>query len=298
MNHLDAFDVRDDDRIVALLGLRRATKEGEVLESKLPQLIPELDARLVPDLIFDLAVRRLAKRDRGSLAGVLCSVTQTGDAELARLQALAERPSARVRFTMDRYLYWLYAQIEDHGASPTPDEYYATGPTMFGVPVSLHEIDRAAGRLSEDGFIDGPGAAQRSGPLRPRLTARGRRVVEQRGSASADEASITQHVYNTAVLGNANVANNSSGTTQTISVNDEWLDLARQLIDAARTSSQDAAVQAAAIDLEREVDGEQRPLALRAALEALRDVTLNAVGGGLGTVLATHATALLTVLGG
>lgn len=216
--------------------------------------------------------------------------------------ARSDKPS-RLRQLQDDYLRWLYNEIEVEGRSPTPDEYLATSPSFLGAEYSAAELEKAGERLSQAALISGPGAWQYSAPLRPRLSAKGRHVVES-GRSVHDVIAATpaiQNTYSTTVHGNANVANASTGVTQNLVVED-WGSRVTATLDAV-TQSFAALPQEIGIALEPLIEearagvAQNEPRRARRALQAVGGFLGDSASGALGSVLGAQVLALLPLLG-
>jgi hypothetical protein len=116
-------------------------------------------------------------------------------------------PASRIRELQDTYLRWLYVQTEQRGLNPTVSEFMATSPGFHGVPYTDQELLKAGVRLKEGGFIEGEGRFSYPAPAQPRLTARGRSVIDKNRSVHDESDQPALQYFNTTVHGNANVAN-------------------------------------------------------------------------------------------
>lgn len=239
-----------------------------------------------------------------SLAGLNdVSLTPRGKEVATQFAAARSDKPSRLRQLQDDYLRWLYNETEVEGRGPTPDDYLATSPAVLGVEYSAAELEKAGERLSQAALISGPGAWQYSAPLRPRLSAKGRHVVES-GRSVHDVVAATpaiQNTYSTTVHGNANVANASSGVTQNLVVED-WGSRVTATLEAV-TQSFAALPQEIGVALEpliaeaRAGVAQNEPGRARRALQAVGGFLGDSASGALGSVLGAQVLALLPLLG-
>ena len=211
---------------------------------------------------------------------------------------------SRLRQLQDDYLRWLYDETETHGRGPTPADYLSTAPAFLGLLYTPAELEKASERLAQAAFIGGPSAWQYAGPIRPKLSAKGRLVVESGRSVHdvVTTSPAVQNNYTTTVHGPANVANASPGTTQNLVVED-WGSRVTATLDAVDQSlvalPEDvrAALAPLISDARKGVENDE-PSRTRRALQAVGGFLSDTATGALGGVLGAQVLALLPLLGG
>lgn len=222
------------------------------------------------------------------------------------MQFAAARSDARSRLRQlqDDYLRWLYDETEIHGRAPTPDDYLATAPAFLGVLYTPAELEKAGERLAQEAFISGPSAWQYAGPIRPKLSAKGRLVVESERSVhdALTASPAVQNNYTTTVHGPANVANASPGTKQNLVV-EAWGPRVTATLDALDQSlvalPEDVRTALAPLisDARKGVESDE-PSRTRRALQAVGGFLSDTTTGALGGVLGAQVLALIPLLGG
>lgn len=262
----------------------------------------DLDRASLEDILSSLIERQQLQgfESFGGLNDVF--LLPAGKEAAQQFQLARADPVARARRLQDHYLRWLYEEEELFDGAPTPDAFLATSPHFGGLPYTAAEVEKAGARLQRDGLIEGPGVDQYAAPLRPRLTAKARSVVEG-GRSVHDSIAMASSVQNitTNVHGNANIANASPGAIQTIHVGD-W---GTQVAEALNAVTQALAVLPA--DLRgvvtpliadaREGVAANSPGRVRRALQALAGFLGDSASGALGAALGTQILALLPLLG-
>ncbi|GAA4136775.1 hypothetical protein GCM10023068_00770 [Leifsonia shinshuensis] len=184
---------------------------------------------------FDLQDECRRMKDRGwvdffdSLAGIGgVIVTPKGADAYQQFDTFRRSVVARRKQLRDTYLRWIYEEQEE-GRAPTPAGFLNGEPNFLGVVYTEDDIQRVGDWLEQEGFVEGPGAWGHGGPLRPRVTTKGSRRVEN-GTSVNDESQDGVVHHSTVINGNANIANNSSHFSQTIHTPpSEWLSGAMEL---------------------------------------------------------------------
>lgn len=212
-----------------------------------------------------------------SLAGIgAASVTPAGEDAYQAFDAQRRSMVERRKELRDTYLRWVYEEVES-GRTPTPDLFLAQGFHYLGVPYSDEDVQQAGSRLEADGLIEGPGAWGHGGPLRPRTTSRGSRLVES-GLSVSDASFDREVVHSTVVHGNANIAHNSSGFSQSITVTDSsWIEAAKGLSQLLAQSLPALTAQVRS-DVSREVDAFDAEIAGKPDRGAVRRIVAR-IGG-------------------
>ena len=264
----------------------------------------ELDRDSLDDELSLLLERRLLEgfRSLAGLNGVF--LTPRGKASALELEARRSDVVARFKQLQDDYLRWLYSETEIFGRGPSPDDFLASKPAFLGLPYTATEVERAGARLKEGAFISGESAWQYTGPLRPKVSAKGRLVVEA-GRSVHDQASLAHAVQNnfsTTVHGNANVANASPGATQNLVV-EGWGERVTETLDAVEQAlaSLPSEVRDALAPLIAEARigvSQNEPGRARRALQAVGTFLGDATSGALGGLLGGLVMELIPVLGG
>ncbi|WP_405622378.1 hypothetical protein [Streptomyces sp. NBC_01508] len=109
-------------------------------------------------------------------------------------------PVARSKAARQSLLRWLWAQKDQSVHFPIIDGFVGTLEATFeGDELTLEEVDRAAGYLSDKGLIKGTKVMGRMGPVRAEITAEGQDCVENYdGDPSAqDRRGLVGATYNT-----------------------------------------------------------------------------------------------------
>lgn len=246
-------------------------------------LVEELRGRRLIDA-FDL------------MGGSALTISASGRLALSNARDALSRRVARVRLLQDDFLRWLHDETEERGARVSVDDFLRERPRIIGVAVEQADVDAAAKRLRDAGFVKGAGADQRPVPLWPTLTAKGRFTVEEGTSVHEPPRGGGSSTINyaTTVHGNANVANGSTNVTQTMSVDAQWLQDLENVLEVISERAPDKAADVLVDEIRQEVAGAKRSSILSGLLGALRDVATNGVGGAMGGVLSSQITALLT----
>ncbi|PHJ93838.1 hypothetical protein [Nostoc linckia] len=190
--------------LVALSDLTQVTTAAAV---SVDQVTEHLDAddvgREAVEHHLELLRQRGLVRGFRSIAGLQGVWLQpAGRAKAEEFDRLRRDPVLRRQGLQDRYLQWLYDETEVRGGAPDPDAFLATEPNFHGVLFTPVELERAGALLEEAGFIEGPSVDQYAAPLRPRPTAKGRKLVEMGGSVHDPAPAAVQH-FSTTVHGNA-----------------------------------------------------------------------------------------------
>lgn len=220
-------------------------------------------------------------------------VTESGHAAWNALRDLRANRATRRRQMRNEYLAWIYTQSEEgHGHSPVSSDFLTSGASFYGADYTADDLERVGAWLEENGFIRGAGSWGGGGPIRPDITAKGSRYVEDGidvhtpPEAFHRGAAAPQYNVTLASGASANIAQGSSDVSQTLNVG--WQGDALALIEAI-----DARLQ----DVHDTPEFEE----LRAAMEELRDAAtseaepgkVRRIAGKITSALATAAAAQL-----
>lgn len=263
----------------------------------------DIDRDSLEDVLQTLWNRRLVLGFRGGDGLNTVFLEPIGKDLAMQFDLLRSDPSLRIRELQDAYLRWLYVQTEQRGLNPTVSDYMATSPGFHGVPYTDQELLKAGVRLKDGGFIEGEGRFSYPAPAQPRLTARGRLVIEKDRSVHDEPDQPALQYFNTTVHGNANVANASPGSNQVLVVDSEWAAKSTAVLDAIEQAlstlpaDMSSAVAALVADARNAVETDA-PSRAKRAFTALGSFLGDAASGALGGLLSAQAVALIPLLGG
>jgi hypothetical protein len=230
---------------------------------------------------------------------VRAALTRAGADVVQQMRRRRADPAARRPAARDALLRWLYERAAAGEHVPYLHNFWESGYARFlstrGDFFAIAEIDDASRWLRDEGYISGPEAAG-GGIVRPRIEAKGERLVENDRSASEDRTAAGG--TNITVTGSTgvSVATNSPGATQTVTVALTG-EMRRQILTVADYLDQTAAqLGAPAEELARvpELIAELRIVAggpaadrgkLRQLLDTARQLAIGAAGAPLGAGL-------------
>jgi hypothetical protein len=263
----------------------------------------DIDRDSLEDVLQTLWNRRLLLGFRGGDGLNTVFLEPIGKDLAMQFDLLRSDPALRIRELQDAYLRWLYVQTEDRGLNPTVSDFMATSPAFHGVPYTDQELLKAGVRLKDGGSIEGEGRFSYPAPAQPRLTARGRLVIEKDRSVHDEPDQPALQYFNTTVHGNANVANASPGSNQVLVVDSEWAAKSIAVLDAIEQAlstlpaDMSTAVAALVADARNAVEIDS-PSRAKRAFTALGSFLGDAASGALGGLLSAQAVALIPLLGG
>lgn len=186
----------------------------------------------------------------------------------------------------NEYLAWTYTQSEEgNGHAPVSSNFLTSGASFYGAEYTADDLERVGAWLQENGFIRGAGSWGGGGPIRPVITAKGSRYVEDGidvhtpPEAFPREGAAPQYSVTLASGASANIAQGSSDMSQTLNIG--WRGDALALIDAIDARLHN-------VQDTPEFEG------LRAAIEELRDAATSDAEPGKVRRIAGKITSTLT----
>lgn len=206
----------------------------------------------------------------------------------------------------NEYLAWIYTRSEEwHGHSPVASDFLTSGASFHGMSYSRIDLDRVGAWLAENGFIQGSGSSNGDGPLRPDITTKGVRYVEDgidvHTPPEVSHSGGVQYQVNLAGGSSANIAQGSHHVTQTVNVGWETdaialADAIVQRLNAVPTSTANEELRAAAEELRAATESKAEPGKVRQIAGKIALALGTAAGAELGTDLMRHALTFLTSL--
>ncbi|OII31594.1 hypothetical protein BIU98_07390 [Curtobacterium sp. MMLR14_010] len=235
-------------------------------------------------------------------------VTDSGRAAWASLDALRSNSVARRKQMRNEYLAWIYAQIEEgNGHSPVSSNFLSSGASFYGAAYTEDDLGRVGAWLEENGFIRGAGSWANSGPIRPDITAKGSRYVEEgidvHTSPQALHGGGVSPQYHVTVSGSgtANIAQGSHHVSQTSNVG--WQGDALALIETINARLQQVQnapefeeLRTAVAELHDAANSNAEPGVVRRIAGKIVAALTTAAGAQLGTELVQQSVEFLTSL--
>jgi hypothetical protein len=237
------------------------------------------------------------------MAGYSGAILSSAGADVVEeVRRLRAQRSGRNQALRPALLQWLYDQgIE---SSPVLTKFLDSADNQFyGAPFEESELHAASRWLHDEDYISGSGSLQ-GGIIRPKLTSKGVRAVEQgedvnRGPKASGATYFNTHVYGPA----SNVAVASNDFSQTSNTNNqaataaaEVLAAVREVLDvlAANDPARRAELQGAL--REAEVAGSADPHLIHRVLTKVRDTVASGTAGAIGGVIVARIEAVLEML--
>lgn len=227
------------------------------------------------------------------------SLTPTAIEDVRRRQARRMDAAARSRASRDAVLAWIYSQ-RSVNVSPVISGFILDPRGFFeGEAFTTQEVSDATIYLRDRDLIRG-GASWGAGILRPSLTADGIDCVENydsdvRAYLNRHAVSLTNTTWNVSDVDNFNLANNSPGAHQSITVTNAdvqgLLDVVRPIVQALTVLGLDQVEQARIRDYANEIETEAgKPEPNRGRLKQLGGFVVGIVKNGSASALAATLT--------
>lgn len=235
-------------------------------------------------------------------------VTDSGRAAWTSFDALRSNSVARRKQMRNEYLAWIYTQIEEGGGhSPVSSDFLTSGASFHGAAYTEDDLGRVGAWLEENGFIRGAGSWGNSGPIRPDITAKGSKYVEDGIDVHTPPEALHggggSPQYNVTVSdgATANIAQGSNHVSQTLNVGWQGDALALvETINARLTQVQDTSeleeLRATVAELRDAATTNAEPGTVRRIAGKIVAALTTAAGAQLGTDLVQQTFDLLSVL--
>lgn len=256
-----------------------------------------------------LVAHGLARGDDEELSGPTgITLSHQGLQTARQIDEFRESARRRRQHLQGELLRWLFDQEEEHDAHyPSPFKFLQAGEDFLGVPYTEDDVQRAAERLQEQGYIKGAKTGNRPSVLRVTVTALGRAIVErgqQPGQHEAqEEAKVTINNY-----GPSNNALNSNHFSQNLTTGDgAWVQPMDQAITMLGTMDQAGqfetpAAKAEAQELLEEADANRDsltkdPQRAQKFLERLQDLAGKGANAAMASIVTASVTQAMGMLG-
>ena len=270
-------------------------------ETPISPLSDEFGERgLVQDAVRQLVGARLVQAFE-SMAGYSGAILSSAGADVVEeARRLRAQRSGRNQALRPALLQWLYDQgIE---SSPVLTKFLDSADNQFyGAPFEESELHAASRWLHDEGYISGSGTLQ-GGIIRPKLTSKGVRAVEQgedvnRGPKASGATYFNTHVYGPA----SNVAVASKDFSQTSNTNNqaaaaEVLAAVHEVLDVLAANDPVRRAELRGALREAEAAGSADPHLIHRVLTKVRDTVASGTAGAIGGVIVARIEAVLEML--
>ena len=235
------------------------------------------DERLLKTAARALGDEGLAHTEAGLSPEISLQATAAGEALVQTRKERRGNRKLRPAAARDALLDWCYqvGEVANIGNFPSAVQAH-----FEGDPFSEDEINQASRDLEEKGFITGSGSAG-GGIARPSLTAAGRSVIEDYDSSirAYETRDQTPRGHATTInfdastfSGQLTVGDYNQVTQNTGSVDQEFSELVKAVLDSASGTSEEDRVAKIVAQLQLEADEESPdPTTVSKALQRLQD---------------------------
>lgn len=287
----------------------------DVRYGQLAEQEPSYSVEALAGYLTDFESRRWVVPARVlGFSGTSCYLTQVGIDFIDDLRSRRGDIVGRRRAARDAVLRWLYDCHANGQSHPVISDIHTTGwGYYYGLGFSQQEIEAATQWLAEKGLIRGQGSWG-GGIPRPSLTAAGEDVVESKRSVNdvspnlpGDDVPSPSTVTTYHIIGGTNnIANNSPGAQQSISIS---TDTRQQIVGVAQAL--DDALGILRLDptqtqVARDVSGRLRAEAsapqpdrgrLRRLLAKVSEVAVSGTGTAIGSAVVALAEQAIAAIG-